>query len=110
TSNTIVFAEKYMICGSTPGQVATFYWGETCLNCGSPSSTNRGYIGACNRLGNPSNHGSPPMFYSSSVSSAPRQAEPGLPPQDRPSPTTQCDPCRLQGPNAGGILVGLGDG
>src|SRR5205085_899543 len=55
TSKTIVFAEKYMSCGYTPGQVATFDWGENCLNCGSPSSTNRGYIGACNRLGNASN-------------------------------------------------------
>jgi prepilin-type N-terminal cleavage/methylation domain-containing protein len=95
TANTIVFAEKYMICGPRNGALATFYWGETCLDCGSPSN----YPTSCNRLGNPPSVGSPPMFYSSIT----------LVPENKPSPTA-CNPCRLQGPHSAGILVGLGDG
>jgi prepilin-type N-terminal cleavage/methylation domain-containing protein len=102
TSNTIVFAEKYMTCGPSGNSRATFYWGETCLNCGSGSSYP---AAACNRLSNnPVNVGSPPMFYKSSgvVGAA-------LVPQNKPSPNL-CDPCMLQAPWPGGILVGLGDG
>jgi prepilin-type N-terminal cleavage/methylation domain-containing protein len=95
TSNTIVFAEKYMICGPSGGRHAAFYWGETCLDCGSPST----YVGACNRLGDPPSVGSPPMFYNSVT----------LPPQAKP-PVNACNPCMLQAPSDGGILVGLGDG
>jgi prepilin-type N-terminal cleavage/methylation domain-containing protein len=97
TSNTIVFAEKYMVCGPAPGSLAAFYYGETCLNCGSPSN----YSGACNRLGPDTTYvGSPPMFYSGLT----------LPPQNKPPPSNGCNPCMLQGPHSGGILVGLGDG
>jgi prepilin-type N-terminal cleavage/methylation domain-containing protein len=107
TSNTIIFAEKYMICGPSPGNVATFYWGETCIDCGSPGN----YSGACNRLGDPSNHGSPPMFYQSSLQQSGGGIQmAGVPPQNRPVWNNGCNPCMLQGPNAGGILVGLGDG
>ncbi len=95
TSNTIVFAEKYMICGPSSGRQATFYWGETCLNCGSPST----YNGACNRLGNSVSVGSPALFYNSLT----------LPPQAKPSPMN-CNPCMLQAPYAAGLQVGLGDG
>jgi len=52
TSNTIVFAEKYMQCGPI-GNQAAFYWGETCLDCAAPT---------CNRLGGAGVVGSPPMF------------------------------------------------
>jgi len=96
TSNTIVWAEKYATCGNSPTSTATFYYGETCIDCGSPST----YAGACNRLGTPSGVGSPPMFYSSRT----------VPPQNKPSPFAGCNPCLLQAQNAGGILVGLGDG
>src|SRR5262245_24522989 len=48
TSNTIVFAEKYMVCGPSATSQSYFYWGETCLTCGSPGNKS----GACNRLGN----------------------------------------------------------
>ncbi len=107
TSNTILFAEKYMVCGPSPSGVAAFYWGETCLDCGSPSN----YTGACNRLGSPPSVGSPPNFYSSSLQqSGGGIQEPGVPPQNRPNPTNGCNPCMLQAPNNGGILVGLGDG
>jgi prepilin-type N-terminal cleavage/methylation domain-containing protein len=82
TSNTIVWAEKYMICGPSNNSHAAFYWGETCINCGSPGN----YIGACNRLGGDvSGVGSPPMFYSSSLQlSGGGTPEPGLPPQAKP--------------------------
>jgi prepilin-type N-terminal cleavage/methylation domain-containing protein len=100
TSNTIVFAEKYMTCG-TGNRRATFYWGETCLNCGTPGN----YSGACNRLDtNPVNVGSPPMFYSSSG-----KVGAALVPENKPSPNA-CNPCLLQGLWAGGIQVGMGDG
>jgi prepilin-type N-terminal cleavage/methylation domain-containing protein len=97
TSNTIIFGEKYMVCGPAANSVAAFYWGETCINCGSPGT----YAGACNRRSNdPANVGSPPMFYSSIT----------VVPQAKPDWKNGCNPCLLQGPNAGGILVGMGDG
>jgi prepilin-type N-terminal cleavage/methylation domain-containing protein len=96
TSNTIVFAEKYMICGPSANHRAYFYWGETCLTCGSPANK----TGACNRLGsNPGGLGSPAMFYNSLT----------LVPQAKPSPNN-CNPCMLQGSYTSGILVCLGDG
>jgi prepilin-type N-terminal cleavage/methylation domain-containing protein len=96
TANTIVFAEKYQVCGPKSNRVAAFYYGETCLDCGSPNN----YPTSCNRLGpDPHSLGSPPMFYAGLT----------VPPQNRPIPT-KCNPCLLQGPNAGGCQVGLGDG
>jgi prepilin-type N-terminal cleavage/methylation domain-containing protein len=96
TSNTIVFAEKYMVCGPSRGSVAAFYYGETCLDCGRPNN----YPYSCNRLGSDTTYvGSPPMFYNGLT----------LPPQNKPSPYS-CNPCMLQGQHSGGILVGLGDG
>jgi prepilin-type N-terminal cleavage/methylation domain-containing protein len=107
TSNTIAFSEKYMICGPTSQtNVATFYWGETCYNCGSPGT----YAGACNRLGSPPGVGSPPSFYNSSRALNDSGAiQPGTVPQNKP-PWFACNPCLLQGMYAGGIMVGLGDG
>jgi prepilin-type N-terminal cleavage/methylation domain-containing protein len=104
TSNTIVFAEKYMICGPSANSVATFYWGETCLDCGSPGN----YLGACNRLGSPPSVGSPPMFYLSTTANG-RALAAAVVPQPKPSPYA-CNPCMLQAPNAAGLQVGLGDG
>jgi hypothetical protein len=96
TSNTMVFAEKYSICGPSNTQQAYFYWGETCLTCGSPGNI----TGACNRLGGtPSGLGSPPLFYNSQAQL----------PQFRP-PANNCNPCLLQGSFLSGIQVGLGDG
>jgi prepilin-type N-terminal cleavage/methylation domain-containing protein len=96
TSNTIVFAEKYMVCGPRSNSQSYFYWGETCLTCGSPGNKN----GACNRLGsNPGSLGSPPMFYNSQT----------VVPQFKPLPNN-CNPCLLQGHYQSGINVGLGDG
>jgi len=93
-SNTIFFAEKYMVCGPSNTAQAVFYWGETCLDCAAP---------ACNRLDNVNTNiggtGSPPMFYSSLLTI----------PQTRPDPAN-CNPCLLQSPYFSGTLVGLGDG
>jgi prepilin-type N-terminal cleavage/methylation domain-containing protein len=96
TANTIVFAEKYMVCGPRANAKAAFYYGETCLDCGSPNN----YPFSCNRLGSDTTFvGSPPMFYNSLT----------VPPQNKPLPTN-CNPCMLQGMYNAGILVGLGDG
>jgi prepilin-type N-terminal cleavage/methylation domain-containing protein len=101
TSNTIVFAEKFMTCGPKSAS-ATFYWGETCLTCGSPGNI----TGTCNRLGNPGSVGSPPMFYNSQGANF---GFAGVTFQLKPPPAS-CNPCMLQGPWPSGILVGLGDG
>jgi prepilin-type N-terminal cleavage/methylation domain-containing protein len=84
TSNTIIFAEKYNVCGASGNSVATFYWGET--------------GGGCNRVGNPGGNGSTPGFYSLN------------PPQTPPSWSNQCNPCLLQALHSGITLVALGDG
>jgi hypothetical protein len=106
TSNTIVFAEKYMICGPSANSRAAFYWGETCLNCGSPGT----YAAACNRLRpDIENGGSPSLFYNSTSANA-KPLNQVLVPQPKPSPNNGCNPCMLQAPNAAGLQVGLGDG
>jgi prepilin-type N-terminal cleavage/methylation domain-containing protein len=97
TSNTIVFSEKYMICGPSNGSFAVFYWGESCLTCGNPGTK----AGTCNRLGNNAGGlGSPPMFYNSLT----------VQPQAKPPSTNGCNPCMLQALYPAGTLVGLGDG
>jgi prepilin-type N-terminal cleavage/methylation domain-containing protein len=85
TSNTIVFAEKYAVCGGSPDSVATFYYGET--------------GGACNRLGGQGGNGSIPGFYSITLT-----------PQPTPSPFNGCNPCMLQAMSPGGVQAALGDG
>jgi len=83
TSNTIVFSEKYAVCGSSANSVATFYWGET--------------GGTCDRVGGPGGNGSVPGFYTLQT------------PEATPPPNA-CNPCRIQGFSTGGVQVGLGDG
>jgi prepilin-type N-terminal cleavage/methylation domain-containing protein len=83
-SNTIIFAEKYTVCGPAGNSVASFYWGET--------------GGSCNREGGPGGNGSIPGFYTLNT------------PQNKPPYANGCNPCSLQATYAGGILVGLGDG
>jgi prepilin-type N-terminal cleavage/methylation domain-containing protein len=85
TSNTIIFSEKYAVCGNSTTNVASFYWGET--------------GGACNRTGGQGGNGSIPGFYTIT-----------LPPQQRPTQFGTCNPCRLQGATDGGTVVCLGDG
>lgn len=85
TSNTIVFAEKYMGCGAAANSVASYYFGET--------------GGACNRLGAPGGNGSIPGIYTISTT-----------PQLTPIWNLNCNPCLLQASTPGGELVSLGDG
>jgi prepilin-type N-terminal cleavage/methylation domain-containing protein len=85
TSNTIIFAEKYAVCGNSGTNVATFYWGES--------------GGACNRQGGQGGNGSIPGIYTITAT-----------PQVRPAPFVNCNPCQVQASTAGGQLVGLGDG
>ncbi len=84
TSTTILFAEKYAVCGTSTTSVATFFWGDT--------------AGACNRLGSQGRTGSIPGFYTTNL------------PQQQPGAFANCDPCRLQAMHPGGIQVGMGDG
>ncbi len=86
TSNTILFAEKYMVCGPSPGNVSNFYWGED----GGP----------CDRLGGVGSNGSVPGFHNSVT----------LLPQTKPTWNFGCDPCRVQTMSTAGIQVGLADG
>jgi prepilin-type N-terminal cleavage/methylation domain-containing protein len=97
TANTIIFAEKYMQCGNKgTATYSAFYWGETCLNCGSGGN----YAGTCNRQNsNPANNGSPALFYNGLR----------LVPQAKPNPK-RCEPCQLQALTPGGSLVCMGDG
>jgi prepilin-type N-terminal cleavage/methylation domain-containing protein len=97
TSNTILFAEKYMLCGNkNSNSVSAFYWGETCLNCGAGGN----YAGTCNRQNsNYASNGSPPLFYNGLR----------LVPQSKPL-WQRCEPCQLQAMSAGGAVVGMGDG
>ncbi|HLW64167.1 MAG TPA: DUF1559 domain-containing protein [Gemmataceae bacterium] len=85
TSNTILFVEKYAVCGTSQSNVATFYWGET--------------GGACNRTGGQGGNGSIPGVYTITV-----------PPQFRPQPFINCNPCQPQATTPAGALVALGDG
>ncbi len=84
TSQTIVFSEKYAVCGTSTSSVASFYWGET--------------GGACNRVGGQGGNGSTPGFYTTGLF------------QQKPAPFSNCNPCQLQSMSSGGIQVGLGDG
>jgi hypothetical protein len=111
TSNTVVFAERYMVCASPSGSAmnrAEVYWGETCLDCWSPYT--------CNRINSAGNAGNPPLFYASqgAVHLTPNNdfklnSPLAQVPQIKPTQQT-CDPCRLQGFWTGGTLVGMGDG
>jgi prepilin-type N-terminal cleavage/methylation domain-containing protein len=83
-SNTIVFAEKYAVCGNSTSNVASFYWGES--------------GGTCNRTGGQGGNGSIPGFYTLAL------------PQQKPNAFLNCNPCQLQAMFSGGIQVGLGDG
>jgi prepilin-type N-terminal cleavage/methylation domain-containing protein len=85
TSNTIIFSEKYAVCGGSTTSVATYYWGET--------------GGACNRVGGQGGNGSIPGFYTITAVF-----------QNSPQPFSGCNPCQLQAMTAAGLLVCLGDG
>jgi prepilin-type N-terminal cleavage/methylation domain-containing protein len=84
TSNTLLFAEKYMVCGPSNGNVSNFYWGED----GGP----------CDRTGGVGSNGSVPGFHGDGLF------------QQKPLWNRGCNPCQLQSMSSGGIMVGLADG
>jgi len=96
TSNTIVWAEKYAVCGTATQNVATFYWGEN--------------GGTCNREGGQGGNGSVPGFYNSIPPNANTIGLPQWAPNPFGSGTPICNPCLLQSFETGAIQVGLGDG
>jgi prepilin-type N-terminal cleavage/methylation domain-containing protein len=85
-SNTVVFAERYAVCGP-PGSDIDLTWTEAGQGAG------------------PNGNRFPPSLWF--------QQNNGVDvltlPQFHPS-QAQCDPSRTQGPYAGGMMVGLGDG
>jgi prepilin-type N-terminal cleavage/methylation domain-containing protein len=87
-SNTIVFTERYAICG-VPGAAGTISltWTESGQGAG------------------PNGNRFPPSLWFQQNNGVDQLTLP----QYQPNPA-QCDPARVQGPYAGGILVGLGDG
>jgi len=116
TSNTIIFAEKYMLCGNVSNNAAAnFFWGED----GGP----------CDRLGGAGGNGSIPGFWYSVIKPT-QNNQNGYNPTGNPpfgpdvlgniyqisnppqvAPTVNnCNPCLLQAMTASGITVGLGDG
>jgi prepilin-type N-terminal cleavage/methylation domain-containing protein len=86
TSNTIVFAERYCICGKDQqtGSQGQHIWGED------------------GQGENPGNNSFGPAVYTTAV--------PQFLPAQPLNTAGPCDPSRYQGPYAGGIIVGLGDG
>jgi prepilin-type N-terminal cleavage/methylation domain-containing protein len=108
TSNTIFFAERYAVCGTgsaSAGTYAEHIWGEDGQGTGPCW---RNYSGNYNVLAAPSFWADPPTF---SYYNPPANYPWSVMQLPQISPTiTRCDPKRLQGFNAGGILVGMGDG
>jgi prepilin-type N-terminal cleavage/methylation domain-containing protein len=84
TSNTIVFAERYITCGTYP---------LTYLESGQGVGPSAG-----------SDRFAPSIWFDQSGGGDVLTL-----PQFHPA-VNQCDPTRVQGPYAGGIMVGLGDG
>jgi prepilin-type N-terminal cleavage/methylation domain-containing protein len=120
TSNTIFFAERYAVCGdpafngSDQSKYAEHIWGESGQNAGPRAYFHQGNGGGgvffC------------PSFFAFLPSSQAEHWEkiPNYPwqymqlPQNQPpiKPTAagQCDPTKVQGFYAAGMLVGMGDG
>jgi prepilin-type N-terminal cleavage/methylation domain-containing protein len=113
TSNTVFVAERYVECGPNPpgdtsgGNYAQHIWSEDGQGSGPCW---RHYSGNYNVLAVPAFWAIPPL-----AGFAYYQPPANYPwafmqlPQIRPT-IAQCDPKRLQGFSAGGILVGMGDG
>jgi len=107
TTNTIFFAERYVICGPPGGTTGTVYaehiWGEDGQNAGPTAQANN------------QNAYFAPSFWSPPNQTHPEQNVANYPwsfmplPQFKPT-IAQCDPKRLQAFSTGGIMVGLGDG
>jgi prepilin-type N-terminal cleavage/methylation domain-containing protein len=98
-SNTIVWVERYAVCnltGNVPPPLGHAWDNDT--NNAGPTN-------------NISSNDTSPTYWSNSVAAwtNPPNNPPLLPPQFQPS-ASACDPTRTQGPYAGGMMVGLGDG
>jgi prepilin-type N-terminal cleavage/methylation domain-containing protein len=100
TSNTIVFVERYAVCNA-----GVHAWSNDSYSAGPGTGCHI-------------NNDSPPAYWEETVYGW--GAAPTMPngpngttllplPQFQPS-VTLCDPSRTQGPYAGGMMVGLGDG
>jgi prepilin-type N-terminal cleavage/methylation domain-containing protein len=86
TSSTIVFAEHYAVCGAPASNISLTY-----LESGQGAGPN-------------GNRFPPSLWFQQS-----KGVDQLTLPQFQPT-AGQCDPSRVQGPYAGGIMVGLGDG
>jgi prepilin-type N-terminal cleavage/methylation domain-containing protein len=113
TSNTIFFAERYAVCGDQTvnngaPQYVEHIWGEDGQNSGPVGNFHN-----ANALYAPSFWSQPPCSDHNNCAGTGGGA--GYPwatmatPQIAPT-LTACDPTRLQGFSAAGIMVGLGDG
>jgi prepilin-type N-terminal cleavage/methylation domain-containing protein len=123
TSNTIFFAEWYTVCGDPGknGSAEDFYvehiWGEDGQNSG-PTAYHYSNSGGGPLFdpsffvlapGNPIHPEKAVANYPWSFAPVP-QVQPPIKPQVIGGVVVQCDPHRVQGFSAGGIMVGLGDG
>jgi prepilin-type N-terminal cleavage/methylation domain-containing protein len=106
TSNTVFFAERYVICGINGTTTGTSYvehiWGEDGQNSGPKAQAHNqnAYFAPC--------FWAPP-------NTDPMSSDPNYPWAFVPLPQVQpkqsvCDPSRLQACYAGGMMVGLADG
>jgi prepilin-type N-terminal cleavage/methylation domain-containing protein len=120
TSNTIIFAERYAICGPDPNlgwsnaqplRYAEHIWNEDGQN-----------VGPVAEPWNPRSNTTPSFWVHLSVTGAPDQSQSvnwkkvpnypwsfAVPFQPKPA-VRDCDPLRLQSLSLSGIQVGLGDG
>jgi prepilin-type N-terminal cleavage/methylation domain-containing protein len=114
TSNTITFAERYVVCGPNGGQSGTVYaehiWGEDGQNAGPTAEANNINAYFAPSFWSPPNITHPeqnlanyPWAYIGGLHGPPWlfQVAPTI---------AQCDPTKLQAYGAGGILVCMGDG
>jgi prepilin-type N-terminal cleavage/methylation domain-containing protein len=121
TSNTIMFAERYAICGDPAfnNRDQTKYvehiWGESGQNAGPRAFFYQGYGSSGGPLYCPSFFALLPQSQSRDWQNVPNypwayMAVPQNQPPVRPSNGQQCDPTKVQGFYAGGMMAGMGDG
>jgi len=112
-SNTILFAERYCVCGDQSKTYGTQYaeriWGEDGQNAGPTAFQYNVNVWFC-----PGFH-CPNAGYAGAVATHPEKNQPNYPWQYMPlfqlAPIPKlCDPTRLQSFSTAGIIVALGDG
>jgi prepilin-type N-terminal cleavage/methylation domain-containing protein len=116
TSQTILFAERYAVCGDPALQTGNFYvehiWGEDGQNAGPRGecwNVNDNFVPGfwVHLPGTGSGNRNSQTAQWQKVNNYPWAF--AVLPQIKPPPK-QCDPLRLQSFSAGGIMVGMGDG